>query len=254
MRVAITRGVSPSIDRCELTHVERQTIDPARAAAQHEEYERTLERLGCEVRRLPESADLPDSVFVEDTAVVLGEIAIITRPGAASRQAEIPEITAALSLHRPMAQITAPGTVEGGDVLVVGRKVYVGQSSRTNSCGVRQVADILRPFGYEVTPLPIVNCLHLKSAATRVAKDAFLVNREWIDAVVFSKERLIDVDPTEPFGANALLIGERVIYPTAYPRTADRLAKAGIRVTPVEVSEILKAEGGVTCCSLVFEG
>jgi dimethylargininase len=235
--------------------MERQPIDPARASAQHAEYERTLERLGCEVRRLPESADLPDSVFVEDTAVVLDEIAIIARPGAASRQAEIPEMTAALSLHRPMAQITAPGTVEGGDILVIDRRVYVGLSSRTNACGLRQIVDILRPFGYEVTPVPIARCLHLKSAATRVAKDAVLINREWIDVDAFPKDlRLIDVDPLEPFGANALLIGERVIHPAVYTRTADRLARAGIRVATVDVSEILKAEGGVTCCSLVFEG
>lgn len=254
MRVAITRGISPRMDRCELTHVERQEIDLERAIAQHQSYETLLEDLGCEVRCLRASPDLPDSVFVEDTAVVMDEIAIITRPGAPSRQAEIPEITAELALHRPMAQITVPGTLEGGDILVMDRRVIVGLSSRTNACGARQAADILRPFGYEVVTVPIEKCLHLKSAVTRVATDTILVNRAWIDAGAFTGEtRIIDVDPAEPFAANALQIGESVVFPAAYPRTADRLNQAGIRVRPIDVSEILKAEGGVTCCSLVFE-
>jgi len=241
--------------RCELTHLERHEIDVDRAAAEHDRYEALLRELGCEVRSLPAAPDLPDSVFVEDAAIVLDELAIITRPGAESRRCEIPAIAAALALHRQMAQIVVPGALEGGDVLVIDRKVYTGMSSRTNSCGIRQLADFLRPYSYAIVPVPVSACLHLKSAVTRVAADSLLINRHWVHPDAFPRAmRRIDVDPEEPFAANALWIDDRVIYPAAFPRTMERLRAAGIDVAPIDVSEIAKAEGGVTCCSLVFEG
>ncbi len=254
MRIAITRQVSPSIGRCELTHVERQEIDYRAAVRQHGEYERLLAKLGCEVRSLPAASDLPDSVFVEDTAVVLQEIAVITRPGADSRKAEIPSVAAAIALHRPMAQIVVPGTLEGGDVLAVDRRVYVGMSTRTNASGVQQLSDILRPFGYTVCTVEIKSCLHLKSAVTRVAPDALLVNPLWVDRRELPDDLgRIEVDPAEPFAANALQVGDRVVYPAAHRRTVERLVAAGVRVDPIDISEISKAEGGVTCCSVIFD-
>jgi len=251
MRVALTRAVSPNIGRCELTHLARQPIDVEVARLQHARYEACLAELGCQVQRLPAAPDLPDSVFVEDTAVVLDELAIITRPGAESRRPETAAVAQALQPYRRLAHIVAPATLDGGDVLCVGRQVFVGLSPRTNPAGIAQLQDLLEPWGYTVKSVPVRGCLHLKSAATLVATDTILINRAWVDAQAFGPLELIDVDPTEPFGGNALLVGETVVYPTAYPATRRRLEGRGIPVRVVDVSELAKAEGGVTCCSLL---
>ena len=253
MRVAITRGVSPNIERCELTCLEREAISVDAAREEHSRYERCLADLGCEVRSLPPEPELPDSVFVEDTAVVFDELALLTRPGAESRRPEIPGIAEALSRDRPLARIAGPGTLDGGDVLVLDRKVFVGRSTRTNDEGVKQVRDILAPFGYAVTAVPVSRCLHLKSAVGRVAQDTLLINRSWIDGTAFGSMRFIDVEPSEPRAAGALLIADTVVYPERFKRTLEKLLRAGIRAAPVKLSELAKAEGGVTCCSLVFE-
>lgn len=253
MRVAITRGVSPAIARCELTHLEREPVSVAIASAQHAEYEKCLAGLGCNVHALAAEPELADSVFVEDTAIVLEELAIITRPGAESRRPETTSIAEALAPYRTLISIVAPGTIDGGDVLVAGRTVYIGCSERTNDSGVSQVRVALEPAGYTVVTVPLTGCLHLKSAIGLVAPDTLIVNREWADASRFSGLRLIDVDPAEPWAAGALLIGERVIYPTGFERTLARLKDAGIGTIEVDLSELAKAEGGVTCCSLIFE-
>jgi dimethylargininase len=252
MLVAITREVSASIGRCELTHVPRAAIDVDVARAQHRRYEESLAALGCEVQRLPADPELPDSVFVEDTAVVLDKVAVITRPGAASRRPETQAVAEALKPYRRLSYIEAPGTVDGGDVLRVGRTLFVGISGRSNRAGVAQMRALLAPFGYAVREVPVSGCLHLKSAVTQVAEDALLVNRAWVDARPFEHLRLVDVDPAEPLGANALLVGGVVVYPAAYPRTRERLEARGIACRIVDVSELAKAEGAVTCCSLIL--
>ena len=253
MLTAITRKVSPAITRCELTHLPRKPIDVALAAQQHEEYERSLSDLGCRVVSLPAEPDLPDSVFVEDTAVVVDELAVVTKPGATSRRAETASVARVLAEYRPIAVIQAPGTLDGGDVLRVGRRVFVGLSVRSNREGVKQLRALLSPFGYAVEALAVSGCLHLKSAVTQVAQDAVLLNRAWVDSAGLDGLRCIDIDPAEPYAANALLVGEAVIYPAAFPRTAARLERAGIRLALVDVSELAKAEGAVTCCSLILQ-
>jgi dimethylargininase len=249
--VAITRAISPRIGECELTHLERQAIDVERARAQHAQYEACLAGLGCELLRLPAEPDLPDSVFVEDTAVVLDELAIITRPGATSRRPETESVARAMGPFRRLAFIQPPGTLDGGDLLCVGRVLYIGLSGRSNQAGVRQMRDLVEPFGYRVEGVPVAGCLHLKSAVTQVAEDTLLINREWVGGRIFPALELIDVDPGEPMGANALLVGSKVVYPAAYQRTRRRLEEAGIAVQTVDVSELAKAEGAVTCCSLI---
>ncbi len=254
MRIALTRPVSASIGRCELTHLDRQPIDVERARAQHRQYEQALAALGCQVERLPEEPDLPDAVFVEDAAIVLKELAILTRPGAASRRPETQTVACALEPYRRLASIRAPGTLDGGDVLRVGRMLYVGLSRRSDRSAIEQMRALLAPLGYAVHGVTVVGCLHLKSAVTQVAENTLLVNRDWIDVSAFGDVRLVDVDPAEPTAANALRIGEAVIYAAAYPRTRKRLEERGIGVHTVDVSELAKAEGAVTCCSLVFGG
>jgi dimethylargininase len=250
--VALTRAVPPSIVRCELTHLAREPIDVAGAAAQHEAYVDTLIRLGCTVERLSDEPDKPDSVFVEDTAVVLDELAVITRPGAESRRGETASVAAALAEYRELACIKAPGTLDGGDVLRAGQRIYVGVSGRTNAEGVRQLADLLAPRGYDVSAIEVRGCLHLKSAVSAVADDAILVNPRWVDVSRFRGFRRLEVHPDEPFAANALLVDETLVCAAAAPRTRERLGAAGFAVESVDVSELAKAEAGVTCCSLVF--
>jgi dimethylargininase len=252
MLLALTRAVPPSIVRCELTHLAREPIDVTRAAAQHKAYEDTLARLGCIVRHLPEAPEFPDSVFVEDTAVVLDELAVIARPGAAARRAETTSVAAALGEHRQLECIQAPGTLDGGDVLRIGQRVYVGLSGRTNTDGARQLADLLAPHGYHVAGLEVRGCLHLKSAVTAVAEDVILVNPRWVDADRFAASRRIDVDPGEPFAANALRIDDVLVSVASAPRTRERLESTGLRVESVDLSELAKAEAGVTCCSLIL--
>ena len=252
MLLALTRAVPPSIVRCEITHLAREPVDVECAAAQHDAYERLLERLGCTVQRLPDAPDLPDSTFVEDTAVVLDELAVIARPGATSRRDETDAVAAALGEHRPLACIKAPATLDGGDVLRVGRRIYVGLSGRTNGDGVRQLAELIAPHGYDVTGVEVRECLHLKSAVTAVSDDTVLVNPRWVDVGHFRAFRRIDVHPDEPFAANALLVDDTLVCAAAAPRTAERLQWAGFPVESVDVSELTKAEAGVTCCSLIF--
>jgi dimethylargininase len=249
--LALTRAVPPSIVRCELTHLAREPIDVARAAAQHAAYADTLARLGCEVRHLPEEPELPDSVFVEDTAVVLDELAVITRPGAASRRAETASVAPTLGEYRRLDCIRAPGTLDGGDVLVLGRSVYVGLSGRTNADGVRQLAALLASYAYEVAGVELTGCLHLKSAVTGVGDDVVLVNPRWVDTSRFAGARSIAVHPDEPFAANVLRIGDTLVAAASAPRTRERLESAGFRVASVDVSVLAKAEAGVTCCSLI---
>jgi dimethylargininase len=250
--MALTRDISPALAECELTHLDRAPIDVARARRQHKAYERALASVGCAVQRLPADEDMPDSVFIEDTAVVLDEVAVITRPGAESRRAETEAVADALASHRPLVRIQAPGTLDGGDVLVADRTVFVGLSARTNEAGIEQLRGALAPFGYDVRAVPVRGCLHLKTAVTRVGGGRLLINRDWVPAEAFAGWALIDVDPSEPFAANALRIGDAVIYPDAFPRTRERLESHGTRIVPVPADELAKAEGGVTCCSLVF--
>ena len=253
MRIAITRGVSPSIGRCELTHLTRSPIDLDVARAQHAAYERCLAGTGCLLERIEASADLPDSVFVEDAAVVFDELAVITRPGAASRRPETDAVAAVVARYRTLCRLQAPATLDGGDVIVAGRRVFVGRSGRTNAAGIDAMRGLLAPHGYTVEGVDVTGCLHLKSAATHVADGLLLVNPAWVDPGVFHPLAVVEVDPAEAYAANALPIGREVIYAAGFPRTRARLESRGVRVREVETGELAKAEGAVTCCSLVFE-
>ncbi|OOG60255.1 arginine deiminase family protein [Rhodanobacter sp. C03] len=252
MWIAVTREVSPTLGNCELSYVPREAIDVARASAQHHDYQHALEALGCRLLTLPAEPDLPDAVFVEDTAIVLDEVAVLTRPGALSRRAEVPSVAEVLRRYRPVLVIDAPGTLDGGDVLRLGRTLYVGQSARSNAEGIAQLRELLAGHGYAVRGVPTRGCLHLKSAVTQVADDTLLLQPDWVDRELFASFRIIEVDPGEPHAANVLRIGDALLMPASFPRTQQRLLEAGFEVTGVEVAELQKAEGAVTCCSLVF--
>ncbi|MGB7218658.1 MAG: arginine deiminase family protein [Vicinamibacterales bacterium] len=253
MLVAITREVSPAIGACELTHLQRAAIDVERARAEHRAYEASLAGAGCRIERLEAGPDMPDSVFVEDTAIVFDELAILARPGAESRRKETRAVADALVRYRRVHAIEAPATVDGGDVLVVGRHVYVGRSQRTNDAGVEQMRRALAPFGYQVEPVAVEGCLHLKSAVTLVGDGLLLTNPAWVPLEPFRLFDRVDVHPEEPWAANALWLGDRIIYPAAWTRTGERLEKHGVTVCRVQARELAKAEGAVTCCSLIVE-
>jgi dimethylargininase len=247
VRLAITRAVSPKIAQCELSYLARQPIDAARAAAQHDLYERRLAALGCTLLHAADAPEMPDAVFVEDAAVVLDEVAIITRPGAASRRGETASIAQVLEKYRRLRHIEPPATIDGGDVLRIGEKLYVGLSERTNEDAIAQLRD------FDAVPIRFRDCLHLKSAVTQVDDATLLLNPQWVDPAQFRGFDSIAVDPREPFGANALRIDDTILYSASYPRTRRRLESRGFHVDVVDVSELEKAEAGVTCCSLILE-
>ena len=253
MLTAITRAVSPAIVDCELTFVTRQPIDLAKAEAQHRAYQQLLGKCGARVISLPAEPALPDSMFVEDPAIVLPELAVIFPLGTESRRGEAASIAQALSKFRKLAYLTLPGTAEGGDILQVGPRIFAGLSSRTNAEGIRQLAAILAPRGYQVISVEVTGCLHLKSAVTYVGRNTLLANRAWFETKPFAGFEWIEVDPQEAHAANALAIHDTVIFPASFPRTAARLERAGFHVTPLDISELQKAESGLTCSSLCFD-
>jgi dimethylargininase len=252
-QVALTRGVSPAIARCELTFLEREPIDYPRAVAQHAAYVRLLEELGLRVVQIDADDALPDCCFVEDIAIVLDEVAVLTRPGAPSRRGETPAVAAALGAYRRIVRLEEPARIDGGDVLVLGRRLFVGLSNRTDAAGGQALAETVRPFDYEVVPVSMEGCLHLKTAVTAAAPDLLLVNPDWVDLAPFRDWERIDVDPREPWGANVVRAGGAVVAAAGFPRTAERLRARGLDVRTVDVSEFQKAEGGVTCKSLLFD-
>jgi dimethylargininase len=250
--VALVRGVAPSITRCELTYLRREPIDLHRAVAQHTAYADLLRDLGLEVLEVPADPSFPDCCFVEDVAVVLDGLAVLTRPGAESRRGEIPPVEEVLARFRPLARIEAPATLEGGDVLAVGRTLFVGRSPRTNARGVEQLRALAEPLGWRVVTIPVIGCLHLKSAVTALDERHVLANPAWIDPSPLQGLEIVAVDSEEPGAANVLRAGGAVVAHAGFPRTLERIAARGYDVRPLDVSEFLKAEAALTCKSLLF--
>jgi len=253
LRIAVTREVSAALPRCELSHLPRRPIDLALARQQHRRYQETLAALDCRIVSLPELPEQADAVFVEDTAVVLPEVAVITRPGAESRRAETESMSQLLAGYRHLVFLEEPATLDGGDVLRIGKRLYVGLSGRSNKAGVEQLAAAVKSFGYSVEGVALTGCLHLKTAATLVAPDRLLLNPAWVEGRAFKGVAFTEVDPAEPPAGNAVLVGEAVVYPESFPRTRERLEKLKLRLHTVDMSETEKAEGGVTCCSIIFD-
>jgi len=254
---AFTRTVSPRLPECALTHLERTPIDVAKAAAQHAAYEQVLTNAGFDLLRLPELPDDPDAVFVEDTALLLDDHAVITRPGAASRAGETESTAEGLAPHFELHRIES-GFLDGGDVLRIDRSLYVGLSTRTDAAGAAALTDIVRPLGFRVVQAKLRDCLHLKTGATLAGPDmrgtpVLLYCDRSIDPSQFGEVEPMAVDDREPSAANCLRVAGSVIIPAGNPRTAERLASRGFDVIELDVSELQKAEAGVTCMSLVSE-
>lgn len=250
--LAITHVPSPLLERGERTFVDDAPVDYPLALRQHAAYCDALRSCDAEVITLDANRDLPDSVFVEDTAIVLDEIAVMMSMGAESRRAEPAAIEAALRRYRPIDRVRLPATIDGGDVVRASRALYVGASPRTNAAGIDALREAVRAYGYTVIGVPVRKCLHLKTACSALPDGSLLVNREWIDVGPLSPTQLLDVPAEEPWAGDVLVIGERIISSDAFPETARVLERRGFGVVPVAVSEFAKVEGGVTCLSLVF--
>jgi dimethylargininase len=253
MLTALTRAVSRSLSSCELTWLARQEIDIDLAIQQHKQYERSLAVMGIRVISLPEQPEMPDAVFVEDPLLVFDEVAIVTRMGSPSRRAESDSLAEAIAAFRPVRTLLQPATLEGGDVMRIGRDVFVGFSSRTNEAGVQHLTRELEPFGYRVRPVEVRGCLHLKSACCSMGEGRILANRAWLDASPLRDYRIVEVAPDEPGAANILRIGDTALMPASFPHTGEILTGEGLDVRTVDISELMKAEAAVTCSSVIFE-
>ena len=252
-KVALTRAVSPSLNACELTWVPRREIDIRLAVEQHHAYERALTELGVHVISLPAQPDMPDAMFVEDPLLVLDEVAIVTRMGCASRRGEGESLASAITPFRPVRFLREPATLEGGDVLRVGRDLFAGLSQRTNEEGIKQLRAEIEPLGYRVHAVEVPGCLHLKSAACSLGEGRILANPAWLDLTPFRDFRVIPVPQEEPGAANVLRIGDTVLMPACFPRTEQMLRREDFHVRTVDISELIKAEAAVTCSSVIFE-
>lgn len=250
MFTALTRGVSPTIDRCQLTFLEREAIDYRKACEQHRKYQDCIRSLGVNLISLPADPDFPDAVFVEDTAVVLEEVAIMGAPARSSRRGEVSSVANVLKRYRPVHFLNPPATLEGGDIVRHGKKLYAGCSGRTNHEGILQLRKAVEPYGYEVTPVRVSGCLHLSTGLSFLGQNMVLVNDGWVDTAPFQGNRILKV--LEPWAANVLRINGAVLMPEAFPRTRRLLEEHGLSIQTVEVSELQKAEAGVTCMIVIF--
>ena len=254
MLVAMTRGVSSSIGDCLLTHLTRQQIDIEKAISQHRAYEECLRRMGMHVISLPVQPELPDSVYNEDPAIDLDEVALIARMGADKRRGEAESLTPVLAALRPLRYIDPPATLEGGDRVRIDRTLFVGISSRTNLSGVEQLRSILGPYDYEVRPVQVTGCLHLTTGCSSLGDHTVIMNPEWVDASAFKDFEIIHTPPEEPWAANTIVAGERTLLVSAsFPRTRALLEERGFEVRVANISELEKAEAGLSCMSLIFD-
>ncbi len=253
MLTAITHIPSPLLNQCELTFLPSRPINLDMAAFQHRAYCDMLRSCGATVVTLDRNTAFPDSVFVEDTALVLDEIGIVTAMGAVSRQAETEAVACELTKFRRIERILPPATLEGGDVLQVGRCLYVGRSPRTNSEGEKALARIVEPFGYRTIGVKVQGCLHLKTGCTALDDTTVLINPEWIDPQPFNDLHTIAVSDREPFAANILRIGQTLCVHSGFAQTRERLERIGYDTKAVDISEFLRAEAGMTCMSLLFD-
>jgi dimethylargininase len=251
MNVALTHIISPNIAQCELSFIQRSPIDYNLAVRQHEAYCALLRDCGLQVIELMVNSAYPDSTFIEDTAFVADEIAVMARMGTDSRRGEVSGIESVLAGYRSIHHIQTPATLEGGDVLRVGRKVFVGATPRTNTAGINSLATILEPFGYQVIPVTVRGCLHLKSACTAMDDDTLLVNPHWIDLEPFRGFHAISVPEEEPWAANTLVIDRCVCVHAGFTGTIEILRGLGLPVKTVDISQLLKAEAGMTCSSIM---
>jgi len=253
MLIALTHVVSPNIGQCELSFLNRSPIDYDLAVEQHEDYCRLLRDFGLHVIELSVNRSYPDGTFIEDTAVVVDELAIMAGMGVESRRGEVAGVERELANYREITHIRPPATLDGGDVLRMGRKIFAGITQRSNTAGVESLKNILKPLGYQVIPVPVKHCLHLKSACTAIDDHTILANPYWLDLKSFKDLRIISIPAGEPWASNSLQLNNTICMHAGFSKTAKALQKLGFLVRTIDISELLKAEAGLTCSSIIFK-
>jgi dimethylargininase len=249
--IALTHEVSPDFTQGERTFIDRVPISLSLACEQHHAYRRLLADCGVEVVNLDVNRAYPDGCFLEDTALVLDEVAISLPLGTASRAGEAAGIAEALAAYRPVVRIEPPACLEGGDVLRVGKQLFVGRSRRSNDGGINALRAIAEPLGYRVLVVAVTGCLHLKTAACALDEETILANPAWLDVATFRGLNVVAVPTAEPFAANVVIVDGTICQHTGFVRTIDLIHSRGFEVRTVDVSELLKAEAGLTCLSIL---
>jgi dimethylargininase len=250
---ALTRGVSGNLSSCELTYKQREPIDCSLARQQFNAYCEVLRRWGIDLTTLPASDSHPDCCFVQDTAVVLDEISITASMGAASRSGETKEVEKVLSQFRAIARITPPATLDGGDVVQFGNRLFVGLSRRTNGRGIEALQRIVEPRGYRVVPVVVNGGLHLTTGCGVVNDETVLLNPRWLDATAFKDLRQLHVPETEPWAANTIRLNGAVCLEAGAAQTAELVSPFTETIETLDISEFRKAEGSLSCLSLIFK-
>ena len=252
MLIALTHTVSPSLAEGEVTFIDRQTVDYELALQQHATYCNALEKCGVEVKRLSVNPDSPDSCFIEDTAIVVDEVIIVTTIGSPARQHESRNVAPELARYGEIIHIQLPATIDGGDVLRIGRRLYVGVSGRTNSQGFHELAQILQQWNYEVIPVELKSCLHLKTACTAINEETVLLNPHWVAPEVFSDYNVLSVPEEEGWAANTIRVGNTVFLQYGFPETLKLVEKYHDSIVTLDISEFRKVEAGLSCLSIIL--
>jgi dimethylargininase len=249
---AIARKPGPNFAQGLTTAINEEPPRYEILVNQHEGYIAALQSIGLEVILLDALSDHPDAYFVEDTAVIAANVAVITNPGADTRKGEEKTIAPVLAKYRKTENIQAPGTVDGGDVLQVGKHFFVGVSERTNPEGADQLGRILEGHGYTWTTVAVGAGLHFKSSVNFVGKNTLLVTEDFAGREQLKGYDTIVVDRSESYAANTLLINDHLLIPRGYPGTRKKLEALGFKIIELDTSEVRKMDGGLTCLSLRF--
>jgi dimethylargininase len=249
---AIVREVPATFDRCIQPLKNHENIDVGVAVEQHQAYCRALESAGLTLTRVPADDRFPDCCFVEDPALVIGDLRLITRMGAPSRRGEGEGLAGHLGWGQEVARMREPATLEGGDVLVIDRRVYVGRTDRTNEAGITALWELAGRAGYEVVPVKMGNILHLKSVVAHLGEGLLVVAPGGWDASLFDAYERIEVPAAESYAANCRAVNDLVLIPAGHPRTREAIAAAGLETVEVATTEFAKAGGGVSCLSIVY--
>lgn len=249
---AVVRGVPDTYYKCIRTGKPEDVPDVTLARRQHQEYCRTLEKLKLELLRIDADDAYPDCCFVEDTAIIVASMAIVTRIGAESRVGESAAVKELLQSRKEIVEIEPPGTLDGGDVLRIGNNIYIGKSARTNTDAISQVKRLVKECGFNVVPVRLKDALHLKSVVTYVGDDTVLTLPGHCDEKCFAEYERIRVPKEEAYAANCLSVNGTVIVSDGYPMTKRLIENEGFRTIPLQMSEFRKGDGSLTCLSIIL--
>lgn len=249
--LAITHTVPDCFHRCVTTHIDKTKPDLSRAREQWESYCQALRDAGCGVHVLEANSHLPDAPFVEDTGVMVGEVFIAARMSAPTRSSETQAVIAHLAETHQITRLSPPAYLDGGDVLMLHENFFVGLSGRTNRAGFLQFKEIVNSLGFQAAPVQVTGCLHLKTAVTAVDQETVILNPGWVDPRLFSDYRVLKVPSSEPFSANLLRVKSHLFVAAGHPRRDDLLNQNGFDFQTIDISELEKAEAGLTCLSIL---